>query len=133
MENLKKMTYDLSTEDPRFTAALDMIGRTGARSFQIRFQDDEEPTVWIAVAQYGVNKYDVPIPKGGKDVYKVAAALHPVVAVLNLLDATIDGGQCTHCKRPAGVTLEIEPMPLQGQICWYQFDPELKTFRRGCE
>jgi hypothetical protein len=120
-------------EDPRFTAALDMIGRTGARSFQIRFQDDEEPTVWIAIAQYGIDEDEIPIPKGGKLVYKVAGALHPFTAVMNLLDSAVDGGTCTHCNRPTAVSGEIDPMPMQGQICWYQFDPELKTFRRGCE
>lgn len=127
------MTYDLGVEDPRFTAALDMIGRTGARTCQIRFQDDEEPTVWIALGEYGVDENDIPIPKGGKTVYKLGAGLHPLVAVLNLLDETIDGGMCTHCHKPSGVTSEIVTMPLDGLICWYQFDPELNVFRRGCE
>jgi hypothetical protein len=126
------MTYDLSADDPRFTAALDMIGRTGVRSIQIRFQDDEEPTVWIAVAEYGVDEDDKPIKTGGRTVYKIAAALHPFTAVLNLLENAIDGGQCIHCMRPAGVTAEFDQMPMDTMICWYQYDPELKVFRRGC-
>jgi hypothetical protein len=127
------VTYDLGVDDPRFKAAIDMIGRTGARTFQMRYQDDSEPTVWIAIGEYGVDDNDVPIREGGKTVFKLGVGLHPLVAVLGLLDETIDGGMCTYCKRPSGVTSEIVEMPLDGLICWYQFDPELKVFRRGCE
>jgi hypothetical protein len=127
------VTYTLGEDDPRFPAAVEMIGRTGARTFQMRYQDDQEPTVWIAIGEYGVDDYGRPIRKGGTIVYKIGAGLHPLDAVLQLLDETIDGGICTHCRKASGVTAEIVPMPMGGLICWYQYDPELKTFRRGCE
>jgi hypothetical protein len=27
----------------------------------------------------------------------------------------------------------VDSMPLNESVCWYQWDPEMKTFRRGCE
>ena len=109
-------------DDPRMTAGIELIGRTGAKSFQIRYSDDEEPVVWFAVALYDDGKAET------------AASLDPVMAILRLAERLIDGGMCTHCKRPAGLeTHHIEDMPWEEYICWYQFDPELKTYRRGCE
>ncbi len=58
----------------------------------------------------------------------------PLRAALRLLDQLIDGGQCLHCKRPTGVSETFDgAMPLDDLLCWYRYDPELKTFRRGCE
>lgn len=110
------------TDDPRLLAAVDMIGRTGAKEFQIRYSDEEEPVVWFAVATYDDGK-------GETD-----ASLNPVMAVLRLAERLVDGGQCTHCGRPTGLDPDsIDTMPLDQLVCWYQFDPELATFRRGCE
>jgi len=110
------------TTDPRFQATLSLIGRTGADEFQIRYSDDDEPVVWMAVATYK--------EKGSE----VAAGLNPLTAVLRLAETLVDGGTCTHCKRPSGLDPNsFEKMPADDIICWYQFDPELKTFRRGCE
>lgn len=108
-------------EDPRFVAAVDLIGRTGASEFQIRYSDDESPTVWFAVAKYGLKA-------------ECDAALDPGMAVMRLAERLIDGGQCTHCHKPTGLDPDsIDCMPLNELICWYQFDPELEKFRRGCE
>jgi hypothetical protein len=53
---------------------------------------------------------------------------------MRLLDQTIDGGTCTHCGRPTGVTDRWESsMPLADVVCWQVYDPELRVFRRGCE
>ena len=84
--------------------------------------DDEEPVVWFVVAVYDV------------DVWEVDAAENPLNAINRLLERLIDGSKCKHCNRPAG----FEPnllvrMPMDKMICWYQYDPELKTYRRGCE
>lgn len=107
------------TDDPRFVAAVDLIGRTGAEQFVIRYCDEDEPLVWIAQARYHGH-------------WQVAAALGPVGAVLALCDSLIDGGTCQHCQRPTGFAADVDPMPLEPFICWYQWDPELRTFRRGC-
>jgi hypothetical protein len=108
-------------DDPRFIAATELIGRTGAIQFQIRYSDDPPPVVWIAVAEYKGNHFET------------AAAMDPSRAVFRLCDQLIDGGTCTHCERPTGFSEDVDWMPLDEHICWYQWDPELATFRRGCE
>jgi hypothetical protein len=108
--------------EPLFLAAVDLVHRTGARTFSIRYSDDNLPIVWMAVAEYEENRWDA------------GAGTNPTRAVMRLLDQLIDGGTCKHCNRPAGVTEEwIGGMPLADAICWYRFDPETKKFRRGCE
>jgi hypothetical protein len=107
-------------EDPRLIPAVDLLGRTGAAEFQIRYCDEEEPAVWFALARWG-------------DHWNVMSAFNPLAAIFRLCDDTIDGGQCQHCFKPTGFTPDIESMPLDKIFCWYQWDPELKTFRRGCE
>jgi len=124
---------DGSPEDPRFVAAVKLIGRSGARGFQIRFSDDEKPVVWMAVGEWWI-KGERPVAKGGKQTFEAAAGMTPLTAVLRLLDEIIDGGYCDHCKRPSGVTDHWQsPMPLDKEICWYVYDPELEEYRRSCE
>lgn len=109
-------------EDDRFLATIDMIKRTGASSFQIRYSDDEIPTVWFAVAGYEENHWES------------AGAMDPLTAAFRLLETLVDGGCCSHCGQPTGVTEDWEGrMPMGGLICWYRYDPELKKFRRSCE
>jgi hypothetical protein len=120
-------------EDPILLAGVDMIRRTGARTIQIRYSDDEEPTVWMAVCEHRMLD-GMPVPQGGISHFDAAAGMTPRRAVLRLLDQLIDGGMCQHCKRPTGVTEDFEgEMPLSDAFCWYRYDPELATFRRGCE
>jgi hypothetical protein len=108
--------------DERIKAAVDLIGRTGAQGIQLRYSDDETPIIWFAVAIWEDTKYET---DAGSD---------PLEAVQRLCERLIDGGICTHCNRPTGLELvHIDDMPLNEFICWYQYDPELKTYRRGCE
>lgn len=115
-------------DDPRFTALVAMIGRTGAEEFGIRYDTpddpDEGPTAWIAWATY---------KRGGLTIPQLAGDLDPVAAVYALASKLVDGGKCQHCQRPTGITLDPDPMPAEAFVCWYQFDPELATFRRACE
>lgn len=104
-----------------FLAAVDMLYRTGAKQFQARWQDDEQPTVFMAVAQWSDDRYDV------------GAGMDPVTAVLRLLDQVIDGGVCQYCGKMTGITVDFDEMGFDDLVCWYQFDPEMKKFRRGCE
>ena len=77
--------------------------------------------MWMAIAEY----------KGG---HEAAGAMTPLEAVLRLLDELVDGGTCTHCRRPTGVSDDwTHAVPLAEHICWYVFDPELRVFRRGWE
>ena len=117
------MTDEQSKE--RLMALVELIGRTGAQAFQLRYSDDEQPVVWIAVAGYKRDPRNM--------VYEVGASTSPDRAAFRLAEALVDGGQCTHCKRPTGVDDSWDSMPLDQLVCWYQYDPELKTFRRGCE
>lgn len=123
----------LPSDDPRFTAAIDLIRRTGGREIQIRWSDDEEPMVWMVTVRHQVGSDGLPVADGGATHWEGAAAMHPTTAMFRLCDTLVDGGHCKHCLRPTGFTEELGPMPLDAQVCWYQYDPELKTFRRGCE
>jgi len=110
-----------TVEDFQLVAAVDLIGRTGATEFNLRFSpEDEPPVTWTALAQWG-------------DTWECAAAMNPLLAVFRLCEQVVDGGQCTHCKRPAAFDTDFGKMPLDKLFCWYQWDPEKKTFRRGCE
>lgn len=107
---------------PKFQAALDFIGHTGALTVDVRYSDDQEPIVWFLVAEY---------PEGR---YEVAASLDPERAALRLCERLADGRMCAHCGRPTGFDPNWEQeMPFSAHICWYQWDPELEKFRRSCE
>lgn len=115
------------TMDPRFLAAYDLLGRSGATKVELRYQDDEQPTIWISVGYWNFN---------GQTRHETAAALSPVKATLRLLERVIDGGMCVHCNKPTAVDIDLTPdlhPMLPDTFCWYQYDPELKTFRRSCE
>jgi hypothetical protein len=111
---------------PQFLAAVDLIGRTGARDFEFRLSEPDEELsgrpVFVSIASY----------RGGMG-WDAGAGATPLASVERLLDQLLDGGQCTHCHRPTGVAHNLGPMPLAEQVCWYQYDPELKTYRRACE
>lgn len=129
------MTPD-DTLDPRFLAGVKLLERTGAKSFQIRYDDEQEPVVWVAVGQWFVNPATMrpmAAKKGAVEHWECAAAINPVRAVLRLCDQMMDGGECTHCGKPSGVAHSPEQMPASEFVCWYQFDPELAVYRRGCE
>ena len=122
--------------DPRFIAGVDMIRRTGALDFQIRYDDDQDPVVWVAVAQHVVGRDGRPTPKGtvgSCPVYTVGAALNGVRAVMKLCEELIDGGQCAHCGKPAMFDDGFDGTIFDEALCWTQWDPELATFRRSCE
>jgi hypothetical protein len=110
-----------AAKDPRIGAVIELIGRTGATGFQIRYDEEQDPLVWVAVGEW-------------RHGYGCGAGLTPAAAAMALADSTIDGGLCAHCGRPSGVTDDWrEEMPLAEVVCWYVFDPETKKFRRSCE
>ncbi len=105
---------------PEALAAVGLIARCGSKALQIRYSDDEQPVVWFAVATFAKNRWET------------AAGDSPTTAIIRLTEQLIDGGQCTHCRRGTGLWLDLEP-PLITSVCWYVYDPELKTYRRSCE
>lgn len=121
-------------QDPRWGPAMILVGRTGAHGFQIRYDEEQLPVVWNAVASYettGDPDYIDP-DTGIRLVAVVGAALDPLGALFRLLDALYDGGECNHCHRPSGFSEDVDALPLDQLVCWTQWDPELKEFRRGC-
>ena len=115
-------------EKDKLLAAIEFIRRTGARQVQVRYSDDEKPTIWFVVAIYdGKNP-------GNVEGVEVDASASPTRAALRLCERLADGGKCQHCQRPTGLEPDLLlTMPFNEAICWYQYDPELKNFRRGCE
>lgn len=110
-----------SGEMPLLAAAVDLVGRMGGEEFQVRYDEEQDPVVWVAVARF-------------RGRHEAAGGMRPDVAAMRLIAALADGGFCTHCRRPTGVTPDWEEtMPLADVVCWYVFDPELTKFRRSCE
>jgi hypothetical protein len=123
-------------------AATGLVGRTGAMSFQIRYCDEDQPVVWMAIAEFeGTPTYSEKVPEADTSYvrelnkYQVAAGMSPMAAVFNLLEKLIDGGRCNWCKRPTGIAYpgEDESMPLEATVCWYKYNRKAKEFKRGCE
>lgn len=123
------------------TALVDLIGRTGASNVQVRYSDDETPTVWLAVAEYPKQSAVPNIGGAGKSLRvkhlaETAAALDPVLALYRLVELIVDGGQCTHCQR---MTMLWESWtnpprdPASGEVCFHVYDPELAKFTIGCK
>ena len=125
---------DMSEEDKAFmVACVDMTGRLGAETFELRWDDNEGigPVVWFGLAKF---RKQSPIQRGVTvEHWEAAAAMHPRPAMFRLLELLMDGGKCKHCGRMSGVTDSVDTMPWNSEVCWYQYDPELNTFRRGCE
>lgn len=106
----------------RMMAGVDLIKRTGAEEFQIRYCEEKQPVVWMAAARW----------PGRHRGWEAAGAMNPLNAVYRLLDQVIDGGTCKHCGRPSGFEPSADPMPLDKLVCWYQYDPSTRTFAKGC-
>lgn len=117
------------TMDPKFIQGIELLRHTGMSNFRIGFTDEDDgpPIVWHATATYARSK---------KTWHEVAGALEPVEAVMRLCEKLIDGGQCQHCRQLT-IFYYDEPVDpgvfLESMGCVYAWDPELKTFRRGCE
>lgn len=126
------MPEDIS-KDPRFTALVDLIRRSGAAEFQIRYDDEQRPIVWVAVAGHKMRN-GRPVSVGKINHYETAAGMDPLIACYRLAETLFDGGHCVHCQRPTGITDDwTAALPLPEHICWYVYDPENQTFRRSCE
>lgn len=79
-------------DEPKMTAAIALLGRTGAADIQIRYSDDEDPTVWFVVARYRTGPDGRPV-RGDSEPnrWDTAAGHHPTEALLRLCERTIDG------------------------------------------
>jgi hypothetical protein len=127
-------TVSDTTTDPKTLAAMDMLRRTGAAEVQVRYSDDEQPTVWLAVSRYRLGGDGRPKPTGPINGSEVAAGRNPTEALLRLCERVMDGGSA-----PLRQALDVlrrprrQPHPLDAAFCITSWDPELSTFRRSCE
>ena len=121
--------------DPKALAGVDLLRRTGAKEFQIRYSDDEQPVVWLAVAGYrGERRNPITGKSTSAEHFEAAGAMDPTTAIMRLCEQLIDGGLCRHCHRRTIFNADAEPGELLDAVgCVYAWDPELKTFRRNCE
>jgi len=121
-------------DDPRFMPAVKLPRRTGAVGFQIRYSDDEEPVVWIAVAEYNVSPHGkiVSASKKGRPAYRIGAGMTPLKAIFALCTQIVDGGECAHCHRPAGFIEDVDE-PDMKMICWWTWDPETTEYVQACQ
>lgn len=80
-----------SIDQDALDAALDLIGRTGAKQVELGFANEDAPTPeeaeWWASVTY----------KGAK--ISVDKRAGPVEAAEDLARKLMHGGMCTHCKR----------------------------------
>jgi hypothetical protein len=114
-----------SIDDPRFHAVLDLCRRMGARQVHIRYQDDQQPVMWLV---------GVEVPQQDGWGWDCAGAMTPLLAAMRLAEQVTDGGRCAHCGRATGLWMEWEQKPpFDLMMCWYIYDPELQKFRRSCE
>lgn len=103
-------------DQERLLAAVDAIGRTGAKGFEVGHLNDDVPSHlarWYASAQY----------KGAR----VASEEHPgpVEAAEGLLWKVLEGGQCVRCKATIGIEGHAYPDdPQAGERClWRRVGP----------
>lgn len=113
---------EAAANDPMLIASLDLLGRGRAKSVQVRYDEEQDPIVWVVVAEW---------PALGT---VCGAGLTPAKAALACAESAFDGGYCAHCGKPSGVTDDWRSdMPLANVVCWYVYDPETQKFRRSCE
>ena len=90
-------------------AAVELLRRGGETEFQLRFSDEMDPTLWIAM---------VPL---AENYWEVAAALTAEEAVFLLCRNLFSASACTHCDKlmmfePS--ELEFEMFPDRCAITW---------------
>lgn len=122
-----------SYRDPRYLAAVDLVRRTGARKIQIRYDKEQDPIVWVAVAEFSI--IDGQLSNTGEiNAHQAGGGLDPLSAIFALCRACLDRkGTCILCGRNTMFDETFAAHPLEEFYCWRQWDPEMKVFRRSCE
>lgn len=113
--------YTVQQQQELYEAAVEMIGRTGATDYRFDSLTFDDLTVWISTARFPDGRWDT------------AASPAPYRSAIRLAEQLIDGAICARCNRPTGLDERFDEAPLDRIVCWWQYDPELKKFRRGCE
>lgn len=122
-----------AVKDPRYIPAIELLRRNGAKEVQLRYDEEQQPLVWVAVAGFSLIN-GKPAGRGKLNAWQAGGGLDPLSSLFALCRACLDRkGWCTHCHRNTMFEETIESQPLEDFYCWYQWDPENRTFRRGCE
>jgi hypothetical protein len=115
------LTAGLSPEhEERLLAAIDLIGRTGAHSFEVGFDDDQTPTTWWAQARYS-----------GRLMFTDDEP-DPLHAVEQLLLRIVNGGRCTHCRRTTTVGASPIPFKCAYVITAGRYEPACQRRAAAC-
>lgn len=124
------VTDDQVINDVTLAAISFLQESVGAVEFQLRYSDDEQPTIWMAAGHIKVQV----VGRYGRKIWECAAAMTPHAAVIRLCEQLVDGGTCVKCWRPCSFTEDFDDaMLLDTLTCRRAYDPELKKIRRGCE
>jgi len=75
----------MNLDEDALIAAVELVGRTGAKGFQIGYLNDEPPQRWYAYAQYQGTRITADEHRG------------PVEAAEALARRLLEGGKCTRC------------------------------------
>jgi hypothetical protein len=122
----------------KLQAACDLLGRTGVRQLRLAHTPEEDgtPVVWYCAGMWLLNAAGRPAAVGIEH-HEATAAMSPVEAALRLCEEVIDGGLCQQCHRMTIFDPNVSDTPFDALLraagCVYGWDPELGTFRRGCE
>ncbi len=124
--------------DPRLVAAIDLLRRTGCVETQVRYDEEQEPIVWVVVSKWNRGPDGRPRAVAAADTteaWEASGAMTPADAAIRLVELVVDGSICAHCGRPAGADTDwaFDWQRLGPGICWYLYDPEVQKFRRSCE
>lgn len=129
---------DLAFDQDAFTAAVDLVGRSGARNFEVGYLHDNVPIEkagWYAHAQYQGARLTAEDQPG------------PVEAAEALARRILTGGQCAHCgglvalsddgayayqkaHKVDGTPWDIEDAAAAGTCRWRRMGAR---WARGCE
>lgn len=98
----------LSEEDGQILGYTSVaIGKTGAKSLEIGYLDDDPPSRWYATALYQGTKVTCDEQPD------------PVAAILGLYAMLAAGGQCTACGRTIALTYSEQPCPDEEPVTLY--------------
>lgn len=112
------MTLPTDMDQDALNAALDLVGRTGAREVEIGYLHDDVPVEeagWYAHAKYRGARITVENHRG------------PVEATEALARRLLTGGTCTHCQRT--ITLGGSTTFSQKKCRWTRLAAK---WERGC-
>jgi hypothetical protein len=108
----------------RLVAAVELIGHTGARGFEIAFDDEcgaPEKVMWHATATYqGAKVWSRHYP-------------YPAQAAEELLVKLMNGGLCKKCGLTTVVGLDTHDLCCFGLCCSDIDDPQTYRYLRSCE